>query len=173
MALAVVVAFCVPLVVEVLPADPKAFRFSTDEGLWFDLRPGQELCQRSIDVPVGFSRVVATDHRGPLAVEVRGAGTAGGRVDVCLTPAGTVPTRLRAANAEAMPRSEAFVDGRPAPVDVRLDFLRAEPANMLSRLTEIGPRLALFKPGWLGEGVVLALALLVALGVPGLIGAAV
>lgn len=165
--LAVVGAFAVPLAVALVPGDPQAFRFAgEDAGTAVVLRPGERLCQRDIDVPVDFAAVVLPHATGAIATEVRGDREAGGVAEVCVRATGAAPARLPAVTGGAVPASSAAIDGRPIDLDVHVDFLRERPASLAVRLPEVAGRVALFKPAWLSEGVVIALGLAILLLVP-------
>jgi hypothetical protein len=149
------------------------------------LAPGQQACQRPIDVPGGgaFDRVglsVGTFQRAgsPLTLTVQHAGgrvlgrgtLAGGYPDIASVPVHHVPLdrtvgegrvavcvrnegEQRVAlygNADAAARSSsAYKDGRPAKVDLSLEFERSS-RSWASELPRMLDRAALFRAPWLG-----------------------
>jgi hypothetical protein len=168
------------------------------------LEPGQQACQRPIDVPGGgsFDRVglsVGTFQRAgsPLAITVADLGgralargtlaggypdiagvpvhrvpldrTVGeGRVAVCVTNRGPRKVALYG-NADAAARSSsAYKDGRPAKVDLSLEFERAS-RSWASELPRMLDRAALFRAPWLGPWVYWILAAALLVGAPWLV----
>ena len=169
---AAILAFLVPLVVALGERDEVAFRFASGHpGAPLRLEPGHAVCQRAIDVPVDFAGVRVPGHGADVRAVISGDRDAGGRVGVCLRS--SRPVRLVAVPATVAPESRAELDGDPAYVDVRLDFVRRDPATLGARLGEIRDRVTLFKPWWVAPVTVVALALTILVGVPLLIAAAV
>ena len=150
------------------------------------LAPGQQVCQRPIDVPAGgaFDRIaLGVRPAAPLRVTVRSAagrtlatGTAsGGRarldrevsttpISVCLRNAG--PGRAAVlGDADLSARtSTAALDGRPLHRDVSLVFQRP-PRSIASEVPRMLARAALFRfPGTGGWLYVVLAVLLVAAG---------
>jgi hypothetical protein len=159
------------------------------------LRPGSEACQRPIDVSSEADSVefqVGTYRRPgePLEVMVRNAsgriGSArvpggyadnsrlrvrvgeikeGDRIAACIRNLGRSRLALYGGPDQAARTSALFLEGKPQPADITLIFHR-ESRSMLSQLSDIFERAALFHPGWVGSWLFWVLAAAVALGVP-------
>ena len=160
------------------------------------LQPGDTACQGPIDVPADAATVrFLVDTGGvpgpPLAVSVRTsdgvfgpATVAGGyrgrstveasppgiekgrRVALCVRNAGRRQVSLYGGASQASRTSELTVDGREATTDLTLVFERGEARSMLSALPDAIERATLFKAGWIGEGLLWALAVLLVTAVP-------
>jgi hypothetical protein len=162
-AAAIVAVFLVPIALALTERESVAFHFGTAQpGMRAVVPAEKRLCQRHIDVPVAFATVRSP---GGGEVSVHGDSSSGGTVDVCVRNPGPGPLALPAAGGGAT-SSQADIGGRAIPVDVELEFRRERPVSMAGRLGEMRARLALFKPAWLGEGSITALAIAILLGVP-------
>jgi hypothetical protein len=95
----------------------------------------------------------------------------GRRIDVCLRNAGSRPVGLYGGPDWESP-GRAWVGRRRARGDIRIVFLRSEPRSALSLVPEIFERAALFRPEPVGAWTFWLLLVLVAVGVPLLLAAA-
>jgi hypothetical protein len=158
------------------------------------LAPGDEACQRPIDVSETADRIifpVATGGRRgpPLDVSVRspsGAGTVtvpgryvhlvsapalglvkdGTRVAVCVKNTGGRRVGLRGGPGQAARTSELYVGGRRTIADMTLVFERVDATSMASFLPDVLDRAALFTAGWVSPALLWVLGALFLLGVP-------
>ena len=113
---AVLVAFALPIAATLAEREAVAFRFGRAEpGVAAILPPGKRLCQRRIDVPVGFSAVRVPGRRGDVAIEVRGSRAAGGTVDVCLRAKTRHAVAVLATDGETEPISDAVLAAARCP----------------------------------------------------------
>jgi hypothetical protein len=159
------------------------------------LRPGNEACQRPIDVSSDADTVefqVGTFRRPgePLEVTVRNASgligsarvpggypdnarqfarvseiTDGDRIAVCLRNLGRSRLALYGGPDQAARTSALFLDGKQQPADMTLIF-HGDSRSMLTLLGDVFDRASLFHPSWVGTWLFWLLAAAVALGVP-------
>jgi hypothetical protein len=113
---------------------------------------------RSYDISGGYGdgelRVAVTPPARPTPLRV------------CIANRGRQRVGLLAANDRARSRSLASVDGRPANASVVFGFWESGTVDVRRRLPDIGRRVTIFRPAFVGSGVVWALALLLVIGVP-------
>jgi hypothetical protein len=130
--------------------------------------PGEELCQRPIDVPVDFDRAVITLADGTAReAEVRELGSPD-RIEVCVEGPVTVMGNVTLASRS----SEAYRDGRPADGDMAIVFTRAEDRSLLASVPDIVSRAALFHGEWVKPWVIALLGVLLLTAFPLLLVAA-
>lgn len=160
------------------------------------LESDTQTCQAGIDVPAAFSavRLHAESARGGAAVRVAivdaetqdrlaagrlqrvhregtaltvevGHVAAGRRVDVCVTNVGRRRLDLLG-NIDIAAPETTMQPLTPAPHDLALDFVREEPASLLSLAPAVFERAALWRPGWVGPWLFWALTVLVVVAVP-------
>jgi hypothetical protein len=159
------------------------------------LRSGNQACQRPIDVSSDADSVefqIGTFRRPgePIEVTVRNAsgpvGSArlpggypdnsrqrvrvgeiaeGDRIAVCLRNLGRSRSALYGGPFQSARTSALFLEGKPQPADLTLIFHR-QSRSMISTLSDVFERAALFHAGWVGAWLFWLLTPVVAFGVP-------
>jgi len=159
------------------------------------LRPGHPVCFSSVAIEQHSSQVrlvVAAGSRPgpPLIVALRGPGyradvpIAAGYVNeqvvavpvvpparpvpvrVCVSNLGDRAVALLASDARTRSRSLAVVDGKTVSRSVWFGFYEATPQTIPDRLSAIVARMTVFRPGYVTQGVLWALIVLMVFGVP-------
>jgi len=174
-----------------------AFAFGVPHtGMVATLARGDEACQRPIDVPasadrVRFTAAVSEGTAAPLRVWVqRGEGAAsatvlarGGGGAAVEAPVGVREGERVAVCVESQARgtvglyggpfqvaeSALYVEGRPVPADLSLEFVRAESRSALSLVPAMLERAALFNASWVAPWLLWGLAAAFAIAVPALL----
>jgi hypothetical protein len=111
------------------------------------------------------------DSRVSVA-KLRGTVPAGGRATLCIRNAGTRKVALFSGPYSDNAPSSGAIDGRYISYDLLVDFVRSKPRSTLSLIPDVFERAALFHPAWVGAWTFWALAALLLVGVPVLLGRA-
>jgi hypothetical protein len=160
------------------------------------LKPGEEACQRPIDVPTNAALVefqVGTFRRpgpplettvrpeaGPAASATLAGGYAdnslqqakvggiegGGQISLCVRNIGKSQAALYGSGPQSARTSALFLNGREHPDDLMLRFRRGEPRSTISLLPAIFDRASLFRAGWVESWLFWVLAALLVTAVP-------
>lgn len=174
----------------------QAFTLGVTPAAPLALSPGAEICQRSIDPPAGFSRVMLemVSERGPaprfdVRVLSRGrqvartpaVGTlsgarkpvvtvgnvpAGHRISVCVENTGRRAFQVLGNSGLAHAPSAAYLRGKQIDYDMALVFLRPSDTSLLSLTGDMVERAALFHGEWIGAGSVWVVVALLLIAMP-------
>lgn len=115
----------------------------------------------------GYPDVVQQPTQRVEVGEVRSSGP----LSVCFKNRGDTSVALGGSSDAAARTSSALRDDQPAGADLAVDLLGPE-RSVLSRLPSLLERASLWRPGWVSRWTLLALGLLLAVGVPLLLRAA-
>lgn len=122
-------------------------------------------------VPDGYVSSITDPRTGPVARI--GRVVRSGAVDVCVGNHGKRPVLIGGARQTQRGDGALTIGGRDVDGAMTLTFLRERPASLLAELPAAFRRAALFHPPFVGAWTFWLLAVLVAIGVPVLIGLAV
>jgi hypothetical protein len=146
------------------PADAGAVRFPVGTG--GAAGPPLTVSVRTVAGVAGRATVPA-GYRGRAVVNASLPGIEKGRrIALCVRNAGSRPVALYGGPPQASRTSALRLGGRETNTDAALVFERSESTSMLSLLPDAIERATLFKAGWIGEGLLWALAILLVTAVP-------